>query len=258
MQKSILRRFWISGWAAIMGLCSGLIASPGLATTVDHGLAKRIYEAIEHTQTTDPDSYITTFDYQGANGETVRQLEKGSALMGGQDQASAESCSGLPLQGQVYGSALLDGEVLEYEIDFHDQLLRADYKGEEHLIPAKDMVGFQGRRPLFVGSQAGPTAAGASPSVMKQPSAARVVSRSTTAGFAVRAMAWSALNACRPSPTPRGCVQALAGASVGGFDHAHLLADNGITTAPIEAQSQADMRSGFGRGAQRLTQRGGF
>lgn len=128
-----------------MGLCSGLIASPGLATTVDHGLAKRIYEAIEHTQTTDPDSYITTFDYQGPNGETVRQLEKGSALMGGQDQASAESCSGLPLQGQVYGSALLDGEVLEYEIDFHDQLLRADYKGEEHLIPAKDMVGFQGK-----------------------------------------------------------------------------------------------------------------
>ena len=148
MNKSIQQRCSISGWAALLGVSVWLISPLSFATTVDHGLAERIYQAIEQTQTTDPESYITTFDYQGPNGETLRQLKDGqasSAVADSDTQAAAESCSGVPTQGKVYGSAMLDGEVLDYELDFHDLLLKADYKGRSYDIPAKDMIGFQGK-----------------------------------------------------------------------------------------------------------------
>jgi|GEM_PF-2815392 len=145
MQEFNQRRYWISGWAAVMGLCAWLVSGSVLATTLDHALTKRIYQAIEHAQTTDPASYITTVDYQGPNGETLRQFQEGKDATSQGRQATAESCSGVPMQGRVYGSAVLDGEVLEYELDFQNQLLHADYRGEAHVIPAQAMKGLQSK-----------------------------------------------------------------------------------------------------------------
>lgn len=133
----------ISGWAVLLGVFGMLYTTGVSATTVDPQLAERIYKAIERTQTEDPDSYMATFDYQGPNGDTLKRLEDGQAKAS--DTESAQTCTGLPTGGKVFGSTTLDGELLDYEIDFQDMLVKANYQGQQHVMAAKDLLGFQSK-----------------------------------------------------------------------------------------------------------------
>lgn len=133
-----------SGWVLLLGLLATLWV-PNLPAVTDPDLAERIYRAIETAQTNDPESYISTFDFQAPNGSKLTLLEDGKDSMTKESDLSQASCSGLPTQGKVYGSTLLEGETLDYEIDFHDLLVLATYKGKEHVLPAQQLVDFQSK-----------------------------------------------------------------------------------------------------------------
>lgn len=137
-------RHTISGWVLLLGLILALWM-PNLQATTDRDLAERIYRAIETTQTNDPESYLATFDYQTPNGGPLSMIDDPKNTQDGKPLLSAASCSGIPTQGRVYGSALLDSEVIDYEIDFHDLVVLANYKGEQHVLPAQQLVDFQSK-----------------------------------------------------------------------------------------------------------------
>lgn len=133
-----------SGWALLLGLFATLWM-PNLDAATDPDLAERIYRAIETAQTNDPESYVSTFDFQAPDGSTLTLLDEGHGSREKGSGLSQASCSGLPTQGKVYGSALLEGEVLDYEIDFHDLVVSATYQGEAHVLPAQQLVDFQSK-----------------------------------------------------------------------------------------------------------------
>ncbi len=138
------RRQTLSGWALLLGLLAALWL-PNTHAATDRDLAERIYRAIETAQTNDPESYISTFDFQAPNGQTLTVLDDPKTRLEKDPNQDAASCSGLPTQGKVYGSTLLGGEALDYEIDFHDLVVVANYKDTEHVLPAQQLVDFQSK-----------------------------------------------------------------------------------------------------------------
>ena len=138
-------RYTLSGWALLLGLCLVAFATPTQAKTIDPVMAEKIYKAIEAAQTNDPESYISTFDFQAPNGAPIKLMDDPLSSKTEQTPLAASSCSGLPTHGKVYGSALLDGEALDYEIDFHDFVVAATYQGERYMLQAKDLIDFQSK-----------------------------------------------------------------------------------------------------------------
>lgn len=137
------RRFVFPGWSLLLAASLVLLTAVASAKTTDPVLAEKIYKAIETAQTNDPDSYISTFDYQTPDASRLMMLDDPKLTK--PSSQSVESCSGLPTHGKVYGSAMLEGEALDYEIDFHDLVVHAKYKGEQYVLPAKDLIDFQSK-----------------------------------------------------------------------------------------------------------------
>jgi len=131
--------------ALLASICLALFAATTHAKTVDPAMAEKIYKAIEAAQTKDPDSYLSTFDYQTPDANPFRVLDDPKESQEQSADLGTASCSGLPTQGKVYGSAVLEGEAVDYEIDFHELLVHANYKGEQYRLAAKDLTDFQSK-----------------------------------------------------------------------------------------------------------------
>lgn len=134
---------WMAWFAyALLAVAHSPLAQ---AKTIDPALAEKIYKAIEKAQTDDPDSYLSTFDYQMPSASSHTVIDDPASAHSKDNPLASNSCSGLPTHGKVYGSAMLEGEVLDYEIDFYDLVVHATYQGETHVLPAKALVDFQSK-----------------------------------------------------------------------------------------------------------------
>lgn len=122
------------GVLAVMAL-----SAPSKATPTNPLLAEKIYRAIAHSQTQDPNSYFSSFEGQPPG------LMATSSALSKPELAPDQQCTGVPTMGMVYGSTTLDGAPLDYEIDFHDLVVKAHYLDKTHLLAAKDLVDFQSK-----------------------------------------------------------------------------------------------------------------
>ena len=116
------------------------VSSPTVANTSAPLSPQAIYEAIERAQTEDPESYITSTDAWMLSKSAD---DSNDHALWVKDPSFEAGCTTHLSSGKVLGAAWLDGEVLDYTIDFDRLMVFAEHQGHQYTLAAKDLVGYQ-------------------------------------------------------------------------------------------------------------------